>query len=272
MENQYYQKQAWRRNRSRIIKLLNKEPLSFTQLIQKSRLSRAIVNNHLKVLEKDGLIKKVYDSKSRKILNLLQLERLDLVEWFVCQLENFDMPQEILNKGRKVLSEHVLLNSAVAYSYILNNTMDILGYSTSDTPRDKKSEALFMFKPISSRLKVPEFQSALEGKDQQIIKMLLSDLTPHALTVVLTEYEFEKSRFQESQGAAEILKELKKRQEFFFPRLSRDMKESFDKVSEWWFKEVVYDLPSGRFMQLLTSIYSNALSRRLQTTMRTFKT
>lgn len=65
-----YQKQTWKSNRNRIISILNQRPLTFTELIRESRLSRAVVNQHLKKLEKERIIKKEY--VEGKILNVLQ--------------------------------------------------------------------------------------------------------------------------------------------------------------------------------------------------------
>ena len=65
-----YQKQTWKRNRNRIISILNQRHLTFTELIRESRLSRAVVNQHLKKLEEEGIIKKEY--VEGRILNVLQ--------------------------------------------------------------------------------------------------------------------------------------------------------------------------------------------------------
>lgn len=65
-----YQKQTWKRNRNRIISILNQRHLTFTELIRESRLSRAVVNQHLKKLEEEGIIKKEY--VEGRILNMLQ--------------------------------------------------------------------------------------------------------------------------------------------------------------------------------------------------------
>jgi len=65
-----YQKQTWKRNRNRIISILSQRHLTFTELIQESRLSRAVVNQHLKKLEEEGIIKKEY--VEGRILNVLQ--------------------------------------------------------------------------------------------------------------------------------------------------------------------------------------------------------
>lgn len=64
-----YQKVVQKQNQNKIIQLLNEQPLTFKQIIEKSSLSRSVVNEHLKALEEQGLIKKEY--KNTKLLNVL---------------------------------------------------------------------------------------------------------------------------------------------------------------------------------------------------------
>jgi DNA-binding transcriptional ArsR family regulator len=65
-----YQKERWQENSNKIIRLLNDEPLTFKTIIEKSGLSRSVVNGHLKELEKEGIIKKEY--RKGKVVNVLQ--------------------------------------------------------------------------------------------------------------------------------------------------------------------------------------------------------
>ena len=88
-----------------MIQLLNEKSLSFKELIEESKLSRTVVNNHLKDMLGKGLIKKIYESG--KILNVLQPSKLDLVKWFLSQLEEAGVPKEVIDKGRNVLNVEV---------------------------------------------------------------------------------------------------------------------------------------------------------------------
>jgi len=64
-----YQKQVWLENRNKITWLLAHQPLTFQEIIEKTGLSRGVANQHLKTLEKEGIITKIY--KDGKILNVL---------------------------------------------------------------------------------------------------------------------------------------------------------------------------------------------------------
>lgn len=54
-------RQLGRENRARIFLLLSKESLTFDQIVEKSTLSRATVNGHLKALVKEGFIEKTLE-------------------------------------------------------------------------------------------------------------------------------------------------------------------------------------------------------------------
>jgi DNA-binding transcriptional ArsR family regulator len=104
-----YQKQISKNNERKIINLLTQSPrneppynrspygLTFTELIQKSGLSRGVVNLHLRKLEAAGMIKKEY-SKG-KILNVL-------------------LPREKLSPEGKKIAEPVLFGHD-ALPYVL---------------------------------------------------------------------------------------------------------------------------------------------------------
>lgn len=68
------QANIWNDNDKQIINALREENLTFTVLIQKSGLSRAVVNQHLKKLVEEGKVKKTFENG--KILNVLQSENL----------------------------------------------------------------------------------------------------------------------------------------------------------------------------------------------------
>ena len=63
------QKQEYRDNEKKLRLILEKESLSFSELIKASGLSRAVVNNHLREMESKGIVKKEY--KNGKLLNIL---------------------------------------------------------------------------------------------------------------------------------------------------------------------------------------------------------
>lgn len=109
-----YQKLVWLENRNKIIQLLIQQPLTFKEIIEKSGLSRAVVNQHLKSLEKEGIITKIY--KEGKILNAINFE-----------------------KARKTLVP--LLFASMAGDYVLGVKQDFLGIDV----KEKEKEVEFKF-------------------------------------------------------------------------------------------------------------------------------
>jgi len=63
------QKQTWKDNDKTIKQALAKQNLNFTELIKKTRLSRAVVNQHLKELVRTGKVVKRYENG--KVVNIL---------------------------------------------------------------------------------------------------------------------------------------------------------------------------------------------------------
>jgi len=68
------QKQTWRGNESKIIDALRNESLTFTDIIKKTGLSRAVVNQHLKKLVEESKVSKVLENG--RILNVLRTNNL----------------------------------------------------------------------------------------------------------------------------------------------------------------------------------------------------
>lgn len=82
-----YQRQVWRENERDLIRILNKESLTFTELIKKSGLSRSVINQHLKDLEARGMICKQYEKG--KILNVLRTEKVPESNLFVSNVRPY---------------------------------------------------------------------------------------------------------------------------------------------------------------------------------------
>jgi DNA-binding transcriptional ArsR family regulator len=70
----HVQIKTWNDNKKKIINELQKEKLTFTELIKRTGLSKAVVNQHLKELIKDKMVEKIL--VNGKILNVLQTENL----------------------------------------------------------------------------------------------------------------------------------------------------------------------------------------------------
>lgn len=100
-----YQKQVWLENRNKIIRLLNQQPLTFQEIIEKTGLSRAVVNQHLKQLEEEGIITKVY--REKKILNVLNITKIDLPFIFRILAENYVMGFRQENMSTEILRTEI---------------------------------------------------------------------------------------------------------------------------------------------------------------------
>jgi hypothetical protein len=204
------------------------------------------------------MVEKSYDKESRKIVNVLQVSKIDLVEWFLRQLENLDLPKQVLENGRKILSDSALINAAVLYGMLWNNLIDNSDSSSSSS----KSEEIFRFKPLPSKIAPLPNINLLKAKGEtekeiELKKMLLRDLNPYSFTAVLTEYKMEKASFGESAD------KYRKKEMLFLPLMSKEHHKDWEVVSDWWFNEVVEYLPSSRLVQCLTVMYFNDLTRKL---------
>ena len=260
-----YQKRAWEDNRNKIIRLLNNEPLTFKQVIEKSGLSRAVVNGHLRILEKEGVIKKTYESG--RLLNVLQPSKVDLVDWFLSQLDGLGVPRETLEKGKSILNEQLLIISSFIYALIWNSAIDIIPRKTliSGPRLDSKippSKPFKIWVNLFAKGKKRNFKFSTlidpgegwkQAEAQEFVKDTLNELSPYSFNVVLIVYEIEK------------LLAIAERKLFFSNiEMLNDVKESFEKTSEWWFNEVTEYLPSSGFFNALAMIYLAALIKRKQ--------
>jgi DNA-binding transcriptional ArsR family regulator len=82
-----YQEQIRNFNQAKILLLIETEDLTFKEIIERSELSRAVVNQHLKNFVKNGYIKKEY--RNGKIVNILQKEVVNPQKFFFEQLLTF---------------------------------------------------------------------------------------------------------------------------------------------------------------------------------------
>lgn len=240
-----YQTRVHEENRKKIIQLLSVQPLTFKELIEESGLSRATINKHLKDLNKDGLLKKEY--RDRKILNVLQVTELDLVSWFLGQLENLGVPEEVVEKGKVLLDDGVLVSSLVIYNSIWTNVRKI-----RDRSKILARGASFTMVPSKIEILDVEFHPEHE-KLQELLKMVLAELNPYSFNVCLAAYEREKL-FHEIQASTK-----EESWECFFVEMPEDLKTRFDKTWEWWNSEVSEYLPSSRLLQVLTNTYFDML-------------
>jgi len=253
-----YQKIVWKQNQNKVMQLLNEQPLTFKQIIEKSSLSRSVVNDHLKALETKSVIKKDY--KNGKILNVLQLSKIDLVEWFLSQLENIGIPQEIVEKGRTIINGELLITSAYVNMQVILNIFDLLKRERvpiiDEDMRVVREETFPMFarKSETPALKIKGLMfkgKELKGKEEEeLVRIVLRELSVHSFTVALDVYWREKGMCETSKGFHSNVLGV----------LSPELENRFDKVREWW-KEVSEYLPSSGLFRFLVIVYFNTLFR-----------
>lgn len=225
--------------------------MNFKELVEKTGLSRGVVNIHLKSLEKEGVIKKTYESG--KILNVLQLSRINVVDWFLSQLESLEVPREIMEKGRSILSEKILVFSIWIYMSMIDQ---MVSYA-SNKPEAEGGSTIFMVR-TSSKRKIPvNFSNKIRPKmAEEPIRNLMTELNPYFFTVILAAYKVEKSVYPVEK------KRSRRTEELFFASMPKNMHVPFDRVSEWWFKEVVDYVPSSALLLGLTGMHYNAIFQK----------
>jgi hypothetical protein len=118
------QEQAWETNEKTIKQELAKQNLTFTDLIEKTGLCRAVINQHLKELVKNEKVNKKYENG--KVLNVLtENGRADLGP-----LYDFAYSKDILemvNRADKDFKE--TLNPA-GFFYYMNSYLDLMLLTT----------------------------------------------------------------------------------------------------------------------------------------------
>jgi len=237
-----YQKIVWNRNRYGIIRLLNKRPLSFKELIAESRLSRAVVNNHLASLRKEGIVIQSYEND--KILNILRHSSLNLTEFFLGQLENLGVPKEVTEKGRVKLNDTILLFSSLAYIHFYDEIID--NYKKKEMNEPVQILATFKV-PLfpSRRLRITrKLHAPLEEATDT--EKFISEMTPTSLHMVMVLYSIEKMFLKsgvrlKSDSLTSVLRS----------KGNEQLKIGFDSAAQWWFDEVMEHIPSGGLLSIL---------------------
>lgn len=246
---------------------MNKQPLSFKELVENKELdlSRSRVNEHLKKLEEEDLIKKEY--RDGKLLNILQRSSIDYVSLFLDMLEGFGVPKEIVDKGQSLISPGALLTSASIYQDILvflvsmNNKLSI----------KEQSEAILIKQNIQKYSLfcdiIPESVPVLsiEPKDGEFefqgqrFKGMTIELNPYIFHLALIQYSIERVRKKgkvnvEGRGAPATRLSVTRHRGLF---------ESFDNCRDWWFKEVCPYLPMSGFLSIMLEFINQQFPKRI---------
>lgn len=205
-----------------IIDALLEGPLTFKELLEKSGISRAVLNKHLKTLEKQGVIEKIY--KDGKILNVLKPENFSLREWLLNQLAPYGIPQESIEKGRKLLTDKMVF-------LIVSTAPCIVGVG-GDLLKRYPQYSLFGLNEIEPcPVSEFEFRRTFGLKDKTLIQLANQiDVFSLAITILYLGY------LATSLEGANI-------------NMSVSTKEILDAVI-WWTKEISNFIPSSKLIAI----------------------
>ena len=261
------------KNKKKLLSILTEEPLTFTELIEKSKLSRAVVHKNLKSFENRGIIEKQY--KNGKLLNILIPENIDIIEWFISQLRDYDIPEEVLKKGTQLLTKEILVTSAGAISGIQGVLIEVNNALTSSTKEEIEAlndeTKILSFPAYSAKHKLEKFKPKFiyDGDyDERLEKNFvayLSELNPFAFSIFLTLY------YLLDRLSREGIMSLKKSNPTQFAKIEKiypilyvtqkiELRKDLDKVVEWWNTEVANYLPSNTLFQLFAGVYVNGVN------------
>jgi len=282
-----YHTRIKKRSRNTIIGKLSQQPLTFTELLEETGLSRGVLNKHLKFLELKGTIEKKYDSG--KIVNVLVSSEFDLIEWFLDQLRDYEIPEEVLEKGKEILSKKAGKTALISAASLTSTAIANIATNISQgflalmdlVPKKTKTKKLKKFRkqfgknmlafPIfSSKIKHKKFDLQLsinspeEAYKEEVFFAALNELNPFGFTIVLTIYWMEKNFFLELLEHLEN-EEIEKFNEIeylfcWYPVIKKnpDIIKSLDEMTEWWFSEVSEYLPNNAVFGSLAALYNIA--------------
>lgn len=251
-----YQKEAYRANKTRIIRLLNKEPLTFTELIEKSGLSRGTVHTQLKKM--GDLIVKKYESG--KILNVLQTQNLDLVQWFLNQLRTIHVPEKLLKKGKDVLDPAVIIGPMYLYYIKIWHDLLLIDEIYLKKSRGKIVHSLMTPIKMLSNINTPHVLDAdVTIKSERTgerapeieieVKRVVGELNPLTFHIGLSTYRWEKQINLTTKEESTL---------FGYSYLGDEMKQSLDKVLRWW-EEVSEYIPGVSLVSIFIGKYVASL-------------
>lgn len=139
---QWYKKSQKEENRKTILRILAKNPSTFTEIFEKSKVSRATLTAHLKQLLKEKAVVKVFDNTKNKVVYKITEDTLIeelVIDALVTQL-GFEITSLLLNARlhgqRKLhLDEHFKVDKFID-NFILKN------FNVKSVPTEKLLEAL----------------------------------------------------------------------------------------------------------------------------------
>jgi DNA-binding transcriptional ArsR family regulator len=249
-----YQKQVKGANERKIIQILNKESLTFTELIDRSKLSRAVVNQHLKDLERENIVKKEY--KDGKILNVLQAQKVRLSEFLLNQLSGLGVPGEVIDKGRSILTDEFVRSMSLIYRLISENMIK-LGMAVQKRSTKGKRERIespldgLTFPLISDKIR-STFDLLVEetpSKDEDRVIKVLTELSPYSFHIALLECIYEHTVYKTNKKLdSGDVDGVEKNIAWRLIVAGGNYMKNLDEISNWWLNDILPYLQIGTYL------------------------
>lgn len=241
------QEQMWKENENKLIQILNKSSSTFKELVDNHELglSRAVLNQHLKALTKQGIVKKEY--KDGKLLNILQTSEISLVDYFLSQLVGLGVPKPIADKGKQLLSQDILMFSAIAHQMLYVDMSKMTLAITKKQPKRiiKGETKELTYSPIPPHVLKLKWNMKGESPGKSEI---ITELNPYVFHMVISEYATEVGR------SDTILKTHLVRQ--VLDAQPKEYKEMLQRPMDWWLDEVCPYLPLSGFLTIVAAFFN----------------
>lgn len=114
-----------RQNRAKIYAILTQKTLTFTELLNETKLSRAALNNHLKALETEKRIERIV--KDKRIAYKSKTDKKSIIAGIKAYLEPLEELASILEKKKGAFFTHLVIHFVHEYlEFIIegNRTQD----------------------------------------------------------------------------------------------------------------------------------------------------
>lgn len=140
--SQWYKKSQKEENRKTILKILARNPSAFTEILEKSKVSRATLTAHLKQLVKENSVVKVFDDTKNRVVYKITEETLIeelVIDALVTHL-GFEITVRLLNarlhgQGELHLDEYFTVDKFID-NFIMKN------FNVESVPTKKLLDAL----------------------------------------------------------------------------------------------------------------------------------
>lgn len=234
--------------------LAKDQKLRWTNLLKETKLCKRSLSTTLKSLREKQRIQRIVDAEAKEYpppVYYQLISKIDLVDWFLNKLRIIGFPEKPLEKGKKMLTQDVLLFSPFILTYIFVNILTFNKQTkTQMTGNVKTIPLLDDYNIVLIRSEIEKQPSYTQNPET--MRKVLNQINPFSFTVILKAYQIEKTYAQHS---------FKSQWLTFFQEMTDDLKSNFDKTLEWWNNDVAPLLSSTYLLQMLTVMYFKALNQ-----------